>query len=152
MATVFNGKIKRQFKNSKFSKTCINEKPAVDHDWLAIVIILIHPPNFRWLLQLLFFRNTAKRLQVANFYYALSVSANIIFQKRTIFVFSESWSRDQLLQKAYSCPRSRRPFPIISSPLILKPCVTRVTVIVLSVDYENKKLMSSRLNKILLVV
>ena len=145
-------RLNHSFKNSEFSRTCINGKPAVNHDWVAIVIILIHPPNFRRPLQTLFFRYTAKRLQVANFYYALSVPANIIFQKRTVFVFSESWSRDQLLQKANSCPRSRQPFPMISSPLILKPCVTWVTVIVLSVDYENKKLMSSRLKKILLVV
>ena len=32
---------------------------------------------------------------------ALSDHANKIFQKQTAFVFTESWSRDQLLQKAY---------------------------------------------------
>ena len=25
-----------------------------------------------------------------------------MFQKRTVFAFTESWSRDQLMQKAYS--------------------------------------------------
>ena len=35
-------------------------------------------------------------------YYALSARANKIFQKPTVFVFSESQSRDQLMQKAYS--------------------------------------------------
>ena len=33
--------------------------------------------------------------------YALSARANKLFQKRTVFVFTESWSRDQLMQKAY---------------------------------------------------
>ena len=90
MPTVFNGKIKRHLKNSKCSRNCINEKPAVNNDWVAVVIVLIHPPNFRRPLQSLFLRYTAKRLQVANVYYALSVPVNIIFQKRIVFVFSES--------------------------------------------------------------
>ena len=34
--------------------------------------------------------------------YALSDRANKIFQKQTAFVFTESQSRDQLMQKAYS--------------------------------------------------
>ena len=34
--------------------------------------------------------------------YALSAHANNIFQKQTAFVFTESQSRDQLMQKAYS--------------------------------------------------
>ena len=94
MPTVFDGKIKRHLKNSKCSKNFISGKPAVNHDWVAVVIILIHPPNFPRPLQLLFFRNTAKRLQVANFYYALSVAANIIFQKRTVFrIFRKSRTR-----------------------------------------------------------
>ena len=32
---------------------------------------------------------------------ALSAHVNKIFQNRTVFVFIESWSRDQLMQKAY---------------------------------------------------
>ena len=35
-------------------------------------------------------------------YYALSARANKIFQKQTVFVFTESQSHDQLIQKAYS--------------------------------------------------
>ena len=35
-------------------------------------------------------------------YYALSARANKIFQKQTVFVFTESQSRDQLMQKACS--------------------------------------------------
>ena len=35
-------------------------------------------------------------------YPIFSVCANNIVQKRTVFVLTESWSRDQLLQKAYS--------------------------------------------------
>ena len=31
----------------------------------------------------------------------LSARANKIFQKRTVLMFTESWSRDQLIQKAY---------------------------------------------------
>ena len=90
MPTVFNGKITLHLKNTKCSRNCINGKPAVNHNWVAVVIILIHPPNFRRPLQSLFLRYTAKRLQVANVYYALSVPANIIFRKRIVFVFSES--------------------------------------------------------------
>ena len=33
-------------------------------------------------------------------YYALSARANKIFQKQTVFVFTESQSHDQLIQKA----------------------------------------------------
>ena len=49
------------------------------------------------LLKLIAFEN----LQFAYFVYALLFSANKIFQKQTIFVFTVSWSHDQLLQKAY---------------------------------------------------
>ena len=35
---------------------------------------------------------------------ALSLPANRIFQKQTVFVFTESLSRDRLLQKAYCVP------------------------------------------------
>ena len=34
--------------------------------------------------------------------YALSAQANKIFQKQTAFAFTESWSHDQLMQKACS--------------------------------------------------
>ena len=43
----------------------------------------------------------AENLQATLFEYALSAHANKIFQKWTVFVFTESWSRDQLMQKAY---------------------------------------------------
>ena len=43
----------------------------------------------------------AEKLQVTKFKNALSAGANKIFQKRTVFVFIESWSRDQLMQEAY---------------------------------------------------
>ena len=33
--------------------------------------------------------------------YAFSVPANKTFWKRTVFVFTKSWSRDQVMQKAY---------------------------------------------------
>ena len=44
----------------------------------------------------------AENLQVTWFWYALSARANKILQKQTLFVFTEIWSRDQLMQKAYS--------------------------------------------------
>ena len=50
----------------------------------------------------IFLRYTAANLQVTWLKYALLAPANKNFQKQTIFVFTESWSRDQLLQKAYS--------------------------------------------------
>ena len=34
--------------------------------------------------------------------YALSARVNKIFQKQTVFAFTESWSHDQLMQKACS--------------------------------------------------
>ena len=40
-------------------------------------------------------------LQVNKFWYALSALAIKIFQKQIVFVFAKSWSRDQLMQKAY---------------------------------------------------
>ena len=33
-------------------------------------------------------------------------SANKIFQKWTIFVFTDSWSRDQVMQRAYHVARN----------------------------------------------
>ena len=36
----------------------------------------------------------------------LSARANKIFQDRTVFMFTKSWSRDQLIQKAY-CVREK---------------------------------------------
>ena len=44
---------------------------------------------------------TAEYLQVTYLLYALSVPASKIFLEQAVFVFTESWSRDQLLQKAY---------------------------------------------------
>ena len=43
----------------------------------------------------------AENLQATLFQYAFSAHANNIFQKWTVFVFTESWSHDQLTQKAY---------------------------------------------------
>ena len=42
-----------------------------------------------------------KNSQVTYFYYALSPCANTIFQKLTVFVYTESWSRDQVMKRAY---------------------------------------------------
>ena len=56
-------------------------------------------------LQLLLLRYTAEYLQVTWVIlkcYSVSARAKKIFQKRTVFVFTKSWSRDQLMQKAYS--------------------------------------------------
>ena len=49
----------------------------------------------------LLLRYIAENLQVTKFKYALSAGANKMFQNRIVFVFTESWSHDQLLQKAY---------------------------------------------------
>ena len=46
----------------------------------------------------------AENLQVTYFKYPFSACANKIFQKRTVFVFAQNWSRDQLMQKAYLFP------------------------------------------------
>ena len=46
--------------------------------------------NFWRPLQSLLLRYTAENAQVAQFSYALSACANKIFQKRTVFVFTES--------------------------------------------------------------
>ena len=51
-----------------------------------------------------YFRHTAENLQVSKIEYALSVLANKLFQKRAIFVFTESSSRDQLLHIQISNP------------------------------------------------
>ena len=57
--------------------------------------------NFRRPLQLILLRYTAENSQVTYFWYALSPCANTIFQKLTVFVFTESWSRDQVMKRAY---------------------------------------------------
>ena len=57
--------------------------------------------NFRRPLQSLLLRYTAENSQVTYFYYALSPCANTIFQKLTVFVYTESWSRDQVMKRAY---------------------------------------------------
>ena len=43
----------------------------------------------------------AENVQVTKFKYALSAGANKMFQNQIVFVFTESWSHDQLLQRAY---------------------------------------------------
>ena len=57
--------------------------------------------NFRRPLQSLLLRYTAENSQVTYFYYALSPCANTIFQKLTVFVFTKSWSRDQVMKRAH---------------------------------------------------
>ena len=54
-------------------------------DWVARVVFPIQSFNFRRPLQSLLLRYTAENLQVTLFYYALSVPANKIVQKRTVF-------------------------------------------------------------------
>ena len=64
-----------------------------------------------------FLRYTTDNLQVNQFLYALLARADKIFQKRTVFVFTESWSRDQLIQKAYLIQnRKHYACPIRSGP------------------------------------
>ena len=72
-------------------------------DWMVKVVFLIQIllifggrcNRYSW----------ATRLKIHRFpnfnNYALSAQANQIFQKRTVFVFTESWSRDQLMQKTF---------------------------------------------------
>ena len=60
-----------------------------------------NPFNFQRPLQSLY---TAENLLVTKIWYALSFPTEKIFQKRTIFVFTESWSRDPLLQKKKKKP------------------------------------------------
>ena len=57
--------------------------------------------NFRRPLQSLLLRYTAENSQVTYFYYALSPCANTIFQKLAVFVYTKSWSRDQVMKRAY---------------------------------------------------
>ena len=52
-----------------------------------------HASNFRRPLQSLLLIYTTEN--------ALSACANKIFQKWTVFVFTESWLRDQVMQRAY---------------------------------------------------
>ena len=63
--------------------------------------------NFRRPLRSLLLRYTAENSQVTYFQYALSACANKIFQKRTVFVFTESWLRDQVMQRALERNRAK---------------------------------------------
>ena len=56
---------------------------------------------FRRPLQSLLLRYSAEDLHVTKFWYVLSVAAKIIFLKWTVFVFTQSWSRDQQMQRTY---------------------------------------------------
>ena len=60
-----------------------------------------NPSNFQRPLRSQLLKYTAENLQVTLLKYALSVSVDKSFQKQTVFIFSESWSHDQLMQKAY---------------------------------------------------
>ena len=54
----------------------------------------------------------AENLQATLFQYAFSAHANNIFQKWTVFVFTESWSHDQLTVDHMINQRKRRPISI----------------------------------------
>ena len=56
---------------------------------------------FRRPLRSLLLRYSAENLHVTKFWYVLSVPAKIIFLKWTVFVFTQSWSRDQQMQRTY---------------------------------------------------
>ena len=56
---------------------------------------------FRQPLRSLLLRYSAENLHVTKFWYVLSVPAKIIFLKWTVFVFTQSWSRDQQMQRTY---------------------------------------------------
>ena len=59
-------------------------------------------PTFRGRCNRYFWDKRLKMPMLPNFNnYALSACANKIFQKWTVFVFSKSWSRDQVIQRAY---------------------------------------------------
>ena len=72
-------------------------------DGKVVFLIQVLPCNFWRPLQSLLLRCMAENSQVTYFQYALSACANKIFQKCTVFVFTESWSRDQVMQRAYYC-------------------------------------------------
>ena len=87
----------------KMATTVYEKVWKATHAWLGGKSCFSHtnPCDFQQLLQSLLLRYTAENLQVTKIEYALSVTANKLFQKRAIFVFQEKWSHDQLLQKAY---------------------------------------------------
>ena len=97
------GKIKRQFNNFRIYKE-LYEKP-LKRDWVGRVVFLIQILQifgggcncYFWDIWLKF---TGYLILIIN-KYAHSACASKIFPKRTVFVFTKSWSGDQLLQKAY---------------------------------------------------
>ena len=91
-----------QFENFQIYKG-LYAKP-LKRDWVARVVFpikILLIKNFQRPLQSQLLKYTAENLQVTLLKYALSVSVDNIFQKQTVFIFSESWSHDQLMQKAY---------------------------------------------------
>ena len=69
-------------------------------DWMAKVVYLIQMlPTFSGRCNRYFWDIRLKLLRLPNF--NMLFQANKIFQKWTVFVFAESWSRDQVMQEAY---------------------------------------------------
>ena len=79
-------KITRQFKKFRIFKD-LYEKPS-KRDWVGKVVFLIQ--------MLLTFSSRCKNYYLPYF----NVLFQQMFQKRTVFVFTESWSRDQVMQRA----------------------------------------------------
>ena len=102
-------KIKRQFKNFRIYKE-LYEKP-LKHDWVGRVVFLIQILLlFAGGCNCCFWDIWLKIFRSPNFNnYAHSACASKRFPKHTVFVFTKSWSgdqlRNQLMQKAY-CNKS----------------------------------------------
>ena len=72
-------------------------------DWMAKAVYLIQMlPTFSGHCNRYFWDIRLEILRLPVPYFTLSACANKIFQKWIVFVFTESWSRDQVMQRAYS--------------------------------------------------
>ena len=92
VASVFNDSLKI----SKFIMICMESHSSVPgwQEFFLIQILLIFSGRCNCYFDTRDWKFTGYQKLI---WYALSAPANKHFQKRTIFVFAESWSRDQLL-------------------------------------------------------
>lgn len=90
------------FKNFKITRICVENHASVT-GWQKLLYLIQILPTFGGHCNRDFWDLRLKILRLP-YFNILFECANKIFQKWTVFVFTESWSRDQVLQRAHSAP------------------------------------------------
>ena len=101
------------FENFETTRICVENHASVT-GWqkLLLLIQIIMLPTFGGLCNRYFWDIRLKMLRLLNFKMVFQLVLRKFFKSEVFFVFTESWSRDQVTQRAYWCKEfQKQPHP-----------------------------------------